>query len=315
MDRWWRTIFTVWAAGLLFWASIGVGLYAAAVVPPGPVMSGGNPGGDSTPTAPDTTAPSPATPTGTEAATRTPTRTAPATPTPTATPVDRDGDGLSDRREREMGTDPTDRDTDGDRIPDGWEVAGEAPDGTTFPDADPLRKDLYVETYWSLDAHPPNSYDGVVERFARMNVSNPDGSTGITVHLERRGLIDRPLIYDGTGDSATDIFEHTENSPYHHQVVVVEYEDDQTRGVGSRPGYHVLLNEDVGDEEAQFVVVHELLHNVLGVLEAEGRCASDPGHYCDGGYMEPYGTNQGEYLPEPLTDQVNETGFKPRPDG
>jgi len=37
--------------------------------------------------------------------------------------VDRDGDGLSDRAEQKLGTDPDNPDTDGDGLSDGEEVA------------------------------------------------------------------------------------------------------------------------------------------------------------------------------------------------
>ena len=36
---------------------------------------------------------------------------------------DPDNDGLTSERERELGTNPAKRDTDGDHLPDGWEVA------------------------------------------------------------------------------------------------------------------------------------------------------------------------------------------------
>jgi hypothetical protein len=48
--------------------------------------------------------------------------------------VDRDGDGLSDRAEQKLGTDPDNPDTDGDGLSDGEEVAlGTDPDD---PDTD-----------------------------------------------------------------------------------------------------------------------------------------------------------------------------------
>jgi hypothetical protein len=49
--------------------------------------------------------------------------------TPERSRGDSDGDGLSDREERERGTDVDDPDTDGDKLLDGWEVAGETPAG------------------------------------------------------------------------------------------------------------------------------------------------------------------------------------------
>jgi hypothetical protein len=55
---------------------------------------------------------------------------------------DADGDGLTNQREFELGTDPKRADTDGDRIADGWEVLHgldpSVPDGGLDPDGDGL---------------------------------------------------------------------------------------------------------------------------------------------------------------------------------
>ncbi|HEX2088164.1 MAG TPA: hypothetical protein VHF89_20930, partial [Solirubrobacteraceae bacterium] len=46
---------------------------------------------------------------------------APVAPVPPAPSADTDGDGLTDRLEHELGTDPEQPDTDRDALPDGWE--------------------------------------------------------------------------------------------------------------------------------------------------------------------------------------------------
>jgi hypothetical protein len=82
-----------------------------------------------------TSTPTP-TPTPTPATSRTPTPTSPV-PTPTVAPIlDRDGDGLTDEREQELGTDPLKKDTDGDGYGDGWEVEN---------GYDPLRGDSHPD--------------------------------------------------------------------------------------------------------------------------------------------------------------------------
>src|SRR5688500_17731078 len=73
---------------------------------------------------------------------------------------DRDGDGLPRWQERRIGTDPSNNDTDGDALQDGWEVMGMVPSlvrsahaqGVPLPGADPLRKDLFVEVDWMRGA-------------------------------------------------------------------------------------------------------------------------------------------------------------------
>jgi hypothetical protein len=89
-------------------------------------------------------------------------------------------------------------DTDGDDLLDRWELCGLDPslDGTInlrLKDADPKHKDLYVE----LDAvsgalvdepNPPYvSLENVVNAFDSAPVGNPDGTTGIHLHIDAPG--------------------------------------------------------------------------------------------------------------------------------
>lgn len=83
-----------------------------------------------------------------------------------------------------------DEDTDGDGLADDWEQNGipfERADGTigrvVLPRADPLRKNMYIEVDAALIPVPEESMDLVVEAFDRAPVVNPDGSTGIILHI------------------------------------------------------------------------------------------------------------------------------------
>jgi hypothetical protein len=83
-------------------------------------------------------------------------------------------------------------DTDGDGLPDNWETEGLDINGDGEPDlelpamgADPERKDIFLE----IDPMPGDeisqaAVNMVVQAFANAPVSNPDGSTGITVHVD-----------------------------------------------------------------------------------------------------------------------------------
>ena len=83
-------------------------------------------------------------------------------------------------------------DGDGDGIPDCWEEDGipvETEDGDLLsyelPGADPERKDLYLEVdHMAGFAPEPGSLEDVVGAFAAAPVGNPDGSTGIALHIE-----------------------------------------------------------------------------------------------------------------------------------
>ena len=84
-----------------------------------------------------------------------------------------------------------DRDSDGDGLFDSWEVLGipihGGADRYSLPNSNPMRKNLYVEVD-AMDAPglaPPQSVlDEVVLAFANAPVLNPDGSSGIDLHLE-----------------------------------------------------------------------------------------------------------------------------------
>jgi hypothetical protein len=110
---------------------------------------------------------------------------------------DRDGDGLPRWQERRIGTDPSNNDTDGDALEDGWEVMGMVPSlvrsahaqGVPLPGADPLRKDLFVEVDWMRGATHSHEFrraarDRVEDAFSRAPVSNPSGEMGINIHID-----------------------------------------------------------------------------------------------------------------------------------
>ena len=88
---------------------------------------------------------------------------------------------------------PSMLDTDGDGIPDDWERFGVSISGV-FLDlpamgANWLRKDLFVKTDWmeaSDHSHRPNpdAITKLIAAFANAPVNNPNGSTGIALHLD-----------------------------------------------------------------------------------------------------------------------------------
>jgi len=144
--------------------------------------------------------------------------------------TDTDGDGLSDSLERSVyGTDPTDPDTDGDGYPDGMEVrCGEA-----IPGADPLRTDIYVEVDSTQSTTLSDSVRAsIVETFDSAPVSNPDGSTGIDIHLvaDETNLSANGTVYSKhRAGPANDIYDFRRN----HSA----YRSDGY--------YYVLLTDDV----------------------------------------------------------------------
>lgn len=83
-------------------------------------------------------------------------------------------------------------DTDGDALPDIWEINGYDADGDGTIDVDlpafgasPTKKDIFVETDY-LPGELPNMavYDKITKVFAEAPVQNPDGTNGIQIHLD-----------------------------------------------------------------------------------------------------------------------------------
>ncbi|WP_226010388.1 hypothetical protein [Halomicrobium salinisoli] len=203
-----------------------------------------------------------------------------------ANATDSDGDGLSDARERELGTDPNDSDTDGDGLPDGAEVNAEE----TLPGADPTRTDVYVE----VDATPGCSLSdearaNLTEAFETSPVDNPDGSEGISLHLiEDETVPEADVVYGGgrvgdrndLGDYATEHFDR-EGEGYHYALLA----DEARTADGDTTGFARWLQPwflvECGDRTGQ-VFMHELGHS-LGLSEYDYR-GIDASRYPYGAY-------------------------------
>ena len=105
---------------------------------------------------------------------------------------DRDRDGLTDDEETRLGTNPGNPDSDGDALLDGWEVFGV--NGIDLPSmgASPLHRDIFVEMDFMTRDSATNELGpndsvlrGIEAIFRDAPVRNPDGTTGIAIHLER----------------------------------------------------------------------------------------------------------------------------------
>lgn len=83
-------------------------------------------------------------------------------------------------------------DTDADGIPNSWEINGYDADGDGTIDvdypgmgADPYHKDVFVEMdYMPGELATEADLDRITESFAELPVRNPDGTTGINIHLD-----------------------------------------------------------------------------------------------------------------------------------
>ncbi|MFC7139265.1 hypothetical protein ACFQMA_05360 [Halosimplex aquaticum] len=157
--------------------------------------------------------------------------------------ADSDGDGLVDGRERGANADPLVADTDGDGVPDGEEVndygskptatdsdgdglsdGEEVSDDPAMAEADPARFDVFVELDYMSGRKPSaEAIDMVVEEYADAPVENPDGSTGISLHVDVDDEIARSPTTNLTerGQIMAEHMDH-DGKGYHYGVFAVD---------------------------------------------------------------------------------------------
>lgn len=187
------------------------------------------------------------------------------------TEADTDGDGLRDGREvNDVGSDPTDTDTDGDGLNDGIEAN---PDGP-LADANPLRMDVFVEVDYVAGEKPsPAELDLVRDAYADAPIDNPDGTTGITLHI----VIDDEIDHAGRTDAMAAFELSSAHRDYHrfgyHHAIAVEDARNGGADVGgfAVPGRFVFqtdgnrfLRPDVAYPSRMVakLFMHELGHSV-----------------------------------------------------
>ncbi|PSP49914.1 hypothetical protein BRC60_05825, partial [Halobacteriales archaeon QH_1_68_42] len=242
------------------------------------------------------------------------------------TAADSDEDGLADGREIEVGTNATLADTDGDSLADGAEVAGETEGGVAIPDADPLRMDLYVQVSVSNGTDPYSEAERAELRgtWADLPVDNPDGSTGVELHLDQRELNETHVIEEA-GDYGRLKERYGADSlgnrsgVYRH-LLLLEIDRDYA-GRAAAPGTFSVVGGGYtrsfdGLRYRVFVAVHELLHNVVGRLDEDNRCPSEfdgtnaQFHTCEGwlSYDRP---DEARFLPDGLAEELERDGLLP----
>jgi hypothetical protein len=142
--------------------------------------------------------------------------------------IDSDGDGLPDAVELRRGTDPENPDTDGDGLTDGIEV-------TALSEADPLRMDVFVEVDYMNGTKPSTgAIELVREAYASAPVENPDGSTGISlhVHIDDEIAAEERTEWDRLGGLMDDHFD-AEDRGYHYGLVVNDVRVNGTDSTGA----------------------------------------------------------------------------------
>ena len=174
--------------------------------------------------------------------------------------TDTDGDGLTDGVERRIGTDPTLVDTDGDGLTDGLEVYGSP---RQYPDADPLRKDLYfeVDAYHTATVNR-TALDETAAFFASAPVENPDGSTGFSVHfvVDETNLTTLPVANVSRPETVVADFDNAGRGYLYVFVTEAVFIEDRRVRASANLGRIAIDSDDQTDR----LYVHEIGH-LLGV--------------------------------------------------
>jgi hypothetical protein len=158
---------------------------------------------------------------------------------------------------------PPGADTDGDGLRDSWEEDGVDVDGDGTPDldlpsmgSDPDHKDVFVEVDHMAGHEIPNAQIArVVQAFADAPVANPDGQSGITLHVDNGAA---SVMDPGTGTTWGAISDQEEVP--HQNVLGTEFGDDeydwsqfeslrQTRfAAARRPVFHYAIAAHSGPD-------------------------------------------------------------------
>lgn len=174
---------------------------------------------------------------------------------------DKDGDGLPNPLEKEIGTSSGETDTDGDGLPDGWEVIGvdRNGDGQAEIDlaargADPQVKDLFLEVDWAQHrGHTHKPAYGALQV-----LRNTFAAHGIQVHTDiaQEGGPFNPARFDHGHEAHRHLIDHGRAGIFMHVIA------GHLGGPSAGGGWTVYLPTDTTDAQVEGRVGAQLLHEV-----------------------------------------------------
>ena len=210
------------------------------------------------------------------------------------------------------GYDRPEPDTAGDRLADGWLRAGETPDGAPLENGSVARLDPYVYVVNGTDVEPLSDRERRQLRdvWAEMPVENPDGSTDVDIHVESGDSVGEPVRFGVGDDDHTTYYTGDVMGPRHYRyhLVVLGEPTSDVRGWGAAPGYSSFVtgvrhpDYDGAVTNGVRVMTHELLHTVVGTIDAG---SSNRRLHTSRGWL-----GGDEFLASPTADRLNETRLR-----
>ena len=205
-------------------------------------------------------------------------------------------------------------DRDGDGLDDDWEEAGETPAGAPLPGADPDRKDLYLQVLYGADAVAldPAERASLRSIWAEMPVRNPDGSTGISLHIVDERRLDEPVqVYEPDRELLlrryNDAFLDGGTCVY-YQTTFGDITQSDKGGRGALGGHVSMVDATQrtvrnGRSDRVVFLTHELLHNTAGFVDGQSHTSR--------GWLSPVYDGSEQSLTN-ATARTLETGFATR---
>lgn len=193
---------------------------------------------------------------------------------------DSDGDTVCDAAESRYNTDPNNSDTDGDSLSDAAELFGSNGVDLRYWGATPRKKDVFIEADYFPSLKPlDNAVARVVQAFAEAPVSNPDGSTGIALHVDVNQQIAAADADSDLSPAWTDFdviknkYFHTRRAKlFHYTVFANQYNSGGSSGLSRGIPAHDFIvslgnwSTPGGTEQQQAgTLMHEFGHN-LGLM-------------------------------------------------
>jgi hypothetical protein len=176
--------------------------------------------------------------------------------------VDTDQDQLREETEAELGSDPEDPDTDNDGIPDGWEELSHEGIDYHGLGCSARHKDLLLEVDYQGEPLPEELIAELEAAFAALPIENPDGETGIALHVVHDAVLAENFqcFYPGDGNAGDRSDLQRLHRDTFHKLQFCLGEDVRLLASGGR---HIVLQApDPSDEMTRGRIVRAVLRGL-----------------------------------------------------